>query len=413
MKTNWVLIYLIMRIIYFIFLIWIASAVCFAQDMPPGVIIDYLPKTTEKYIGSPSICILPNGDYVASHDEFGPKSSEFQSAITRIFYSSDKGASWEQISTIQGLFWSNLFVHNGILYNIGTNKHHGNIVLRKSTDGGRTWTNPYNGENGLVLEGEYHTAPMPMVIHNGRIWRAVEYATAPSNEWGKRYSAMVISAPVNSDLLNAKNWRKSNYLMYNSSYLDGKFGAWLEGNAVVGPDGKMLDILRVHVPVGTEEEYAAIVEISKDGKKATFDPQTGFVKFPGGSKKFTIRYDAQSGRYWTLSNIIAPQFKDIAPTSVRNVLALMSSKDLRTWQIHEIVLQHPDVKLHGFQYVDWQFEGDDLIFVSRTAFNDAYGGAHNNHDANYLTFHRLSDFRAFVTKNIDINALTISDNNVQ
>ena len=31
---------------------------------------------------------------------------------------------------------------------------------------------------------------------------------------------------------------------------------------------------------------------------------------------------------------------------------------------------HPDVKNHGFQYVDWLFEGDDLIAACRTAFDD-------------------------------------------
>ena len=35
------------------------------------------------------------------------------------------------------------------------------------------------------------------------------------------------------------------------------------------------------------------------------------------------------------------------------------------------------------------FEGDDLVYLCRTALN----GAHNYHDANYSTFHRLSHFR--------------------
>jgi hypothetical protein len=58
-----------------------------------------------------------------------------------------------------------------------------------------------------------------------------------------------------------------------------------------------------------------------------------------------------------------------------------------------IVLYHPDVKQHGFQYVDWLFEDQDIIAVCRTAHDDGVGGAHNNHDANYLTFHRFSGFR--------------------
>jgi hypothetical protein len=43
--------------------------------------------------------------------------------------------------------------------------------------------------------------------------------------------------------------------------------------------------------------------------------------------------------------------------------------------------------------VDWQFDGRHIIFLSRTAFDDDFGGAHNYHDANYLTFHRIRNFR--------------------
>ncbi|WP_298645867.1 hypothetical protein [uncultured Proteiniphilum sp.] len=62
-------------------------------------------------------------------------------------------------------------------------------------------------------------------------------------------------------------------------------------------------------------------------------------------------------------------------------------------EIEQIVLAHPDVEKHGFQYIDWQFEGDDIIFLSCTAYDDESGGANNNHDANFLTFHRIEDFR--------------------
>jgi hypothetical protein len=53
----------------------------------------------------------------------------------------------------------------------------------------------------------------------------------------------------------------------------------------------------------------------------------------------------------------------------------------------------PDVKNHGFQYVDWQFDGADIIAVCRTAYEDGVGGARNCHDANFLTFHRWKNFR--------------------
>jgi hypothetical protein len=232
---------------------------CAAQEIgkPPGIVINHIAKETGRYIGSPSLCLLPDGTYIASHDEFGPRSSEYRSAQTFIFQSKDRGMTWTNIAQIDGQFWSNLFFHNGSLYLMGTNKHHGNLIIRKSDDGGYTWTTPYLKSNGLILEGEYHTAPMPMLIHNDRIWRAVEYATAPTSDWGKRYSAMVISAPVGADLLNAESWQKTNFLPFDSTYLNGKFRAWLEGNVVVDADGNVVNILRVDVPAGFEE-YAAI-----------------------------------------------------------------------------------------------------------------------------------------------------------
>ena len=62
----------------------------------PGVVIDYSPAASGIYIGSPGLAVLPNGDYVASHDEFGPKTTEHEKAITHIFRSSDKGQNMAQ-----------------------------------------------------------------------------------------------------------------------------------------------------------------------------------------------------------------------------------------------------------------------------------------------------------------------------
>ena len=391
---------------YTIYVVFLISNICFAQQ-PPGVVINHLAKTTGKYVGSPAICVLPDGSYVASHDEFGPGSETEVIAVTRIFRSSDKGKKWDEIAVIRGIGWSNLFLHNNGLYSIGTAKGDGNLVICKSVDGGKTWTHPHNTETGVILEGEYHTAPMPVLIHNGRIWRTVEYSAGPSVKWGEKFSAMVISAPVDSDLLNAKNWRKSNYLMYRPDYLDGRFGGWLEGNPVVGPDGKIFNILRVDTRnIRGLDEYAAMVEIGKNGKKIRFDPQTGFIKFPGGCKKFAIRYDVQTKLYWTISNVVAPKYKDInVDERTRNVQVLSSSKDLKTWQMHSVLLHHPDVVKHGFQYVDFQFESDDIIFVSRTAFNDEFGEADNCHNANYFTFHRVPNFRELASIRLDINTI--------
>ena len=103
-----------------------------------------------------------------------------------------------------------------------------------------------------------------------------------------------------------------------------------------------------------------------------------------------------SKKYWTLANHVPKEFRlgDLKPARVRNTLWLCSSDDLKTWTIADRpILHHPDPKNHGFQYVDWLFDGDDLIALVRTAHDEPNGVAHNAHDANYLTFHRIKEFR--------------------
>ena len=345
------------------------------------------------YIGSPSIAILPNGRYVASHDFFGPQSGFRTEAITRVFESSDRGRTWTRLAEIHSQFWSTLFVHRKALYLIGVHHEYGDMVIRRSIDGGRTWTEPRDESTGLLRKGRYHCAPVPVVVHNGRIWRAMEDAEGGGG-WGAHFRARMMSAPVDADLLNAASWTSTDPLPRNPAWLDGKFQGWLEGNAVVDPHGSILDVLRVAYAPG---DKAAAIRISADGKTATFDPATGFFDLPGGATKFTIRFDPKSRYYWTLSNWPQPEDRKQDAASIRNTLVLARSADLRSWEIRSIILHHPDVKKHAFQYVDWVFDGDDLAFVARTAWDDESGGAHSYHDANYMTFHRLRKFRKLVT----------------
>jgi len=343
----------------------------------PGVVIDHHPASTKNYIGSPSIAVLPDGSYVGSHDFFGPGPKNAQ---TRIFSSKDKGQSWEKIAELDNQFWSTIFVHQDNLYLIGTTGQNGHCIIRRSTDGGHSWTTPDDKKSGLLIDdGKYHCAPQPVVVHEGRLWRGMEDAMGP-NGWGEHFHSFMMSIPVNADLLNADNWILSERIGYNGEWLNGKFGGFLEGNAVVTPEGEIVNILRVdYKPEGGK---AAMIQIGGEGKQAEFDPQTGFIDFPGGCKKFTIRKDPQTEYYWSLTNWVP-----------RNTVALIRSKNLIEWEVRSVVLYHPDTEHHAFQYLDWLFEGDDIIAVSRTAYDDGLGGAHNQHDANFMTFHRFENFR--------------------
>ena len=356
---------------------------------PPGVVVNYYPTASKQYIGSPSIAILPGGEYVASHDFFGPGSTR---DTTLVFGSTDRGQSWQRRAEIKGQWWSTLFVHRGSLYILGTSQEYGYTVIRKSDNGGRTWTEPKHDKSGLLLgDGKYHCAPVPVVLHEGRLWRAMEDAMGPGS-WGSHFRSFMMSVPADADLLNAANWTFSNRLGRDPSWLEGKFGGWLEGNAVVTPEGKIINILRADSR--DPDERAAIIEVSRDGTKQSFDPAAGFIEFPGGAKKFTIRFDPQTKRYWMLANWVPPQQRNDRPAQTRNTLALFSSADLKSWDLQSVILAHPDRVTHGFQYADWLFDGDDVIAAVRTAFDEPDGTqAHNQHDANYLTFHRIEKFR--------------------
>ncbi len=126
-----------------------------AAGVPPGVVIDHEPAAAGRYIGSPSLAILRDGSYVASHDFFGPASNQSVSGVTRIFRSEDRGRTWQHLAELKDQFWSNLFFCRGALYLMGTSCEYGRIVIRRSTDGGQTWTGP----SFLTSEPNYSLRP--------------------------------------------------------------------------------------------------------------------------------------------------------------------------------------------------------------------------------------------------------------
>ncbi len=363
----------------------------------PGTVIAHSPATSGLYIGSPSITITEAGLLLTSHDFFGPNSDEHHAPQTYIYASKDNGTSWKLVSKIKGAFWSKLFWHDDCLWLLGTDRHHGNLVIRKSTDFGKTWTEPTDRKNGLLADGEFHCAPTPFVQHEGFLWKAFEQKIANETEWPKYYSPLILSISTDDNLLDAANWRISNTLLYNPDLLEGKFGGWLEGNVVHTPQNTLANLLRVENDY-THTEHLAFCDINTQSNLLTPNKSHAFVQFPGGSKKFMIRLDTVSKKYIALTNTIKEtnDTKDVEPDNLRNQLSLVSSTDLLTWKIEQEILYHPDHTKNGFQYVSWVIKDKDILFVSRTATDDRSGGANSFHNANYLTFHIIKDFRTLL-----------------
>jgi len=377
---------------------------------PPGVVIATSPAPRTDFLGSPSLVILPDGRYVASHDVFGRDARRLHDS--QIFVSDDRGETWTRTAELRGQFWSTLFVHRGALYLLGTRGEYQDIVIRRSDDRGETWTTPRDAASGRLVRGAFHCAPVPVLEHNGRLWRAFEEYTGPDGRWsGRHFRAFVMSIAVDADPLVAANWQRSNGLQFDGSWVPGERTGWLEGNLVVTPENHLVNILRLQANAAPNlpfelpgrardiprYEVAAMMTVDPAGARIAFNPEHGLIHFPGSQSKFTIRRDPRDGRYWALvQKITAPsrEVGDYLPTVQRNVLRLTTSTDLRTWEERTTVLRWREgerisgkAKV-GFQYVDWQFDGEDLVAVCRTAWN-----ADNYHNSNFITFHRIRDFR--------------------
>ena len=299
-------------------------------------------------------------------------------------------------------------------------------MIRRSDDGGFRWTHPKDAECGLLFPGgahrtppNYHCAPVAVLVHEGRIYRAFE--DCDPMQWGTGFQACVVSAPVDADLLRAASWRMSNKLPFRPQWTPAEWGAvtipgWREGNVVAAPDGQLWDVLTFEArPLA--QDTAAMVKIEDEGRHLSFEPAAGagdpggFIPFPGGKAKFTLRRDPLSGTYLTLSNVVPDPEWLLARWQTyqkpginvhlrqRNVLALCASADLCRWRVVKTLLQddsglepEDSARLTGYQYVDWQFDGDDLIYVVRTAAR----GARNFHDSNRVLFGRERGFRSLL-----------------
>ena len=71
------------------------------------------------------------------------------------------------------------------------------------------------------------------------------------------------------------------------------------------------------------------------------------------------------------------------------------SENLTDWKLKKDVLNfencgyHEDSEKVGFQYADFIFDKQDILFVSRTAVNNA----ENYHNSNHITFHCIENYK--------------------
>lgn len=357
-----------------------------------GSVVNYLhpdDKAYEfsgQYLCSPSFVRMPDGALVASMDLYR---KSYPQNLTLIYRSEDDGYTWKYACELFPCFWGKLFVYRNDLYMLGCATEYGDLLIGKSTDGGRSFCEPVvllRGSNGKNGETGVHKNPQPVIEYNGRIWNTLEWGS-----WGRGYhAAMVCSAEIGSDLMRAENWLFSEPVVYNPEWEGipkGESSGSLEGCPVIGTDGKLYNIMRYQMETMTPNYGLALVY-----RVNTQDPEAplGFqrvMEFPANHSKFEIKYDGKSDHYYTLASRIL----DREHVRSRNLLSLMRSKDLQKWEVVADILdkRESDPKQIGFQYVDFEIEETDILFLCRTSIN----GAHSFHDSNFSVFGRIADFR--------------------
>ncbi len=359
----------------------------------------YTSEEFGKFVYSPSICVLDGIIYA---------SCDIMSDYTLVFRSADGGKTWEQTSKIERMKCATLFAYDGQLCLLGlyTNTTTASIGIcgtRSISDDGPVWS-AVSAIRCDFLEKSGHCSSTPVLFANGRVYKAFE----DSNIWAAETSengtkkAFVLSCDLNKNILNGANWIASNYVTITSDWVKEQIGTSttahhgtpaLEGNMVQGPDGTIYNILRLNCEPANG--YAVCLELSDDGRTLSYPLENKVIKFPGGENKFNIRYDETTGYYISLvNNNTAPYWP-----MQRNVLSLSVSKDLVNWKIVDTVLidrtmLNFDVSMatHAFQYVDWCFDGEDIVFSVRETMGDT-DYFHNGYE---LTFYRLSDYKSLL-----------------
>ena len=361
-----------------------------------GTVVNYLHPEDNCYsfsghaLCSPSLVRHPDGHLLASMDVF---SGNHPQNLTLIFRSDDNGRTWHYLSELMPCFWGKLFIHKGILYMLAVSTEYGDLLIGKSEDGGKTFSAPVtllrgaNGKNGVP---GIHKNPQPVVSCNGRIYNTLEWGTWSMNSEKDYYhAAMVMSCDENADLLDPASWSFTPPVKYDPNWEgvapDGIKGT-IEGTLVVAPDGRLYNYMRYQ----TQLEKKILVFSVPDDPDAPIE-YSHAVAFEGNLSKFMIKYDEVSGKY---ISIISRRLDE--PVTARNLLSLVASSDLEHWETVADLIdrRYDDPKMVGFQYVDFEIEGDDIIYLSRTAMNQAK----NYHDANYSTFHKIENFRDLIIK---------------
>jgi hypothetical protein len=329
-------------------------------------------RDTQSTVANPSFIIRSNGDYIACASGL---------VGSQVWRSTNKGSSWSALSGDFSINRQSVFEVAGVLYVIGEDGDDGGTRIYRSSNGGSSWTTALL--SGLGVAGG--DAPSHVDIVNGRIWKACA---------GANGEPRLLSADVNANLMVTSSWTVAQggptagtYTLANGQR--GKVINGPEGTLLTTREGRVINATKSTVfrsaADGEREGIAQVYAVNTTTTKADVNYAGPYL--PGTASKYTVRFDPVSDKYWALTTV--------GPTRSQLNLysATTSGARINDFKFVRTILTTKSF-YDGWNYPFMQIEGNDIVFVLRTAWGDDRGMATRWHNGNNFTFHRIRNFRS-------------------
>jgi hypothetical protein len=332
---------------------------------------------------------------------------------THIVRSSDGGVTWKAAAELpyySGVPW----LHKGVLYLFvnkgGTTYRNDDLLLLRSGDGGKTWSDPVT-----LFKGHYWNCHTGIVIKNDTIYAATDdlglgssYDSVVDATKNVARGSCVVSGDLTRDPMDPRSWRISNSVPLTPIPLElkntdfskaGSSDLYLEPN-VIEVLGKIRVLAAVKPNRQTTANIGVALDLSDDGQHLDLKFSQYFA-MPGGQLKFCVIWDDASKMFWATSNLVVDSQNAFdwwekgsergnfwgTGGNDRRTLMLHYSLDGLNWFQAGCIAQARQIS-QSFMYARPVIDGDDLVVISRSSV-----AAPNQHDADYATFHRVRDFR--------------------
>lgn len=396
------------------------------------------PNPEDTYCYSPGILKLENGRIIASMDFGGTGVARMEGRAQRnpgtdrynigqILTSDDNGETWVKKATVP-LICMRPFEAGKSIYAIGFIR---DLGIVRSDDNGETWSEVYP-----LTDGEFwHQGSTNVWYKDDCVYLVMEKMTHNRAPWPVcSIAPILMRANINDDLTKRASWTFASELVFDEcvnekdfcefgipfypempgGYMSGTPCGWLETNVVqlkkendwfYDKSGKTLHLfMRSWTGLAWTGALAKVVEKDDGSMETMFETAPSgkrmlFINIPGGGQsKFHVLYDEKTKTYWLVSN----QFRDSMVNFntmnekdrhgyERNRLVLHYSYNCFDWIFAGVVASGKSFK-ESRSYASMQFDGEDLLILSRSGDKNCYNG----HETNMITLHRVENFRELI-----------------